>query len=174
MSDTSTRYIFHRRRRARRLLLSLLVDAAGQAFTWLDEKSGFDRRMRQRSDREFAATLSHLLPFVFDKANGSIEQLPASEYESKRFFDDARAIVHTPQLRLHFQKVRGQLEVEAASLKRPFEWEDVSTILNWLDTRQGLPRQPYPDFSDSRLQQADDFLRTNWTRLCEAMEAKGN
>jgi len=172
MSDMSTRYITHRRRKPRRSLLSLVVDAAVQASTWIDEKSGSARRLSQRSDREFAETLSHLLPFVFGKANGSIEQLPASEYKSKRFLDDARAIVHTPQLRLHFQKVRGQLEVEAASLKRPFEWEDVSTILNWLDTRQGLPRQLYPNFSDDRLQPADDFLRTNWTRLCEAMEAQ--
>src|ERR1700743_2046619 len=174
MSDMSTRYIIHRRPKPRRSLPSLLIDAVIHAFTWISEKIGFSRRLSQRLDREFAQTLSRLLAFVFGKGNGIIDQLPSSEYRDKRFFDDARAIVPTPQLRLHFQKVRGQLEVEAASLKRPFEWEDVGTLLNWLDVQQGPPRQMYPNFPDSRLQQADDFLRTNWTRLREAAEAQEN
>jgi hypothetical protein len=172
MSDTSTHYIIRRGRKARRSLSSLLVGAAIQTFTWISEKIGSSRRLSRRLDREFAETLSDSLFFVFGEADGSIEQLPSSEYKNKRFFDNARAIVHTPLLRLHFQKVRGQLEVEAASLKRPFEWEDVGTLLNWLDTQQSLERQIYSNFSDDRLRQVDDFLRTNWMRLCEAVEAQ--
>jgi hypothetical protein len=174
MSGVSTRYTIHRRRKARRSLPSLLVGAVIQMFTWISEKTGSSRRLSRRLDREFAETLFDSLYFVFREAGGNIEQLPASEYRSKRFFDDARAIIHTPRLRLHFQKVRGQLEVEAASLQRPFEWEDVGTLLNWLDTQQGLPRQRYFDFSDDQLRRVDDFLRTNWMRLREAVEAQKN
>lgn len=181
MSPSPSRFYIRRGPKGRRSLRSILEHAALQpvgvaihAFEWINDWSGSARRLSHRSDRDFAENLSDSLLFVFDQAGGHIEKLPPSEYKNKRYFDDARAIISTPSLRLHFQKIRGQLEVQVASLKRPFEWQDMSTLLNWYDMKQDLPRRQYPDFSDDRPGKADEFLQGNWTRLCEAVEAQEN
>jgi hypothetical protein len=181
MTPYSTRLSMRRRPKGRRSLRSILEHAALQpvgvalhVFEWISDWSGSTQRLSHRSDRDFAGNLSDSLLFVFGQAGGRIEELPPSEYKDKRHFDDARAIVSATLLRLHFQKIRGQLEVQVASLKRPFEWQDVSTLLNWYDMKKGLPRREYPNLSDERLSEADDFLRANWTRLYEAVGAQEN
>lgn len=139
-------------------------------FSWVSDVSGASNRLSHRLDREFGDQLFASLPFVFHAANGSLEKLPPDEYRGKRYFDDSRAMIDTPALRLRLQKGRGDLTVQAASPKQPFEWQEITSLLTWVDRKQNLPKQQYPYFNDSDLSKLDDFLRANWSRLQGAVE----
>lgn len=149
------------------------VGVALRLIEWIADASGTTNRLNRRNDREFGRGLPNSVPFIFfGGAEGNLEKMPADEYEGKRFFDDSRAVVSTPGLRLRFQKARGSVTVRATSSARPRDWEDVTTLLNWLDMQEGCPRQQYPYFDDSDWLKVDEFLRTNWKRLQQAVEAQ--
>lgn len=128
----------------------------------------FSRMTSRRGDRKFAAQLSQDLKLLFATHDARVVQLPNSDYREGRNFDDARALAVTSDLHLRFQRVRGQLEILAASPVRPDGWIEVGTLLTWLDNRQNLAPVQYPNFSDSEFAVVDQFLSDKWRRLVTA------
>ena len=134
-------------------------------------RSVLDRIGARRTDARFGRDIASSLPHLFIVRQARLERLPASDYGRKRYFDNARAIAATKELRFQFERFRGDLIVYVASPKRPFHWEEVHTVLTWLDSQEGKPRQQYSGWPDSSLIDVDDFLEQHWKRLVVAATA---
>jgi hypothetical protein len=126
----------------------------------------------RRDDKRLAKDIRNNLVLLFAQHSAQLVPNEKSDYRGRRAFDHAIATVSTPDLRLRFTRVRGEVSIYI-SLTEPRKWESLDSALLWLELQTGAQSKTYVPGSDYDWEAIDHFLVDNWDRIKAAASARG-
>ncbi len=127
-----------------------------------------NKRLSNRSDKEFAASLEFPMGSLFAQHNATLIENDIEDTKEKRYFDLAYATVSSPDFQLRFRRVRGQFDIHVRPTGPRRAWYELDSVLIALDGKNGL-HAPSMAYAVIGPWDGAELLEKHWVRLAAAM-----